>query len=60
MLIYECIYTCLLLLLLLLLFMNPQFDRQYLETQYREGNSHNSYMPHFQRPLLRKHVVRRV
>ncbi|KAF7804570.1 CLIP-associated protein-like isoform X1 [Senna tora] len=44
-------------------FMNPNMDRQYLDTPYRDGNfrdSHNSYVPNFQRPLLRKNVAGRM
>ncbi|PON55524.1 Coatomer beta subunit [Trema orientale] len=43
--------------------MNPQTDRQYLDTPYKDGNfrdSHNSNVPNFQRPLLRKHVAGRM
>ncbi|GMN50388.1 hypothetical protein TIFTF001_019537 [Ficus carica] len=43
--------------------MNPQVDRQYLDTPYKDGNfrdSQNSYIPNFQRPLLRKHVSGRM
>ncbi|KAJ1416845.1 Vacuole morphology and inheritance protein 14, Fab1-binding region [Sesbania bispinosa] len=43
--------------------MNPNIDRQYMDTPYRDGNyrdSHNSYVPNFQRPLLRKNVAARV
>ncbi|XP_057742358.1 CLIP-associated protein-like [Arachis stenosperma] len=43
-------------------YMNPNMDRQYMDTQYREGtarDSHSSYVPHFQRPLLRKNVAAR-
>lgn len=43
--------------------MNPQVDRQYLDTPYKDGNfrdSQNSYIPNFQRPLLRKHVAGRM
>ncbi|XP_062079246.1 CLIP-associated protein isoform X2 [Humulus lupulus] len=38
-------------------------DRQYSDTPYRDGNfrdSHNSNVPNFQRPLLRKHVAGRM
>ena len=44
-------------------FINPQFDRQYLDTPYRDVNSRgsqNNYIPNFQRPLLRKHVAGRM
>ncbi|GMI98666.1 CLIP-associated protein, CLIP-ASSOCIATED PROTEIN [Hibiscus trionum] len=44
-------------------FINPHIDRQYLDTPYREVNSRdlqNNYIPNFQRPLSRKHVVGRV
>lgn len=44
-------------------FMNPHIDRQYLDTPYKDGNfrdSQNSYIPNFQRPLLRKHVSGRM
>ncbi|MED6180203.1 hypothetical protein PIB30_008061 [Stylosanthes scabra] len=43
-------------------YMNPTMDRQYMDTQYRDGtgrDSHSSYVPHFQRPLLRKNVAAR-
>ena len=43
--------------------MNAQVDRQYMDASYREGNfrdSHNSHVPNFQRPLLRKHVAGRM
>ncbi|MCI16173.1 CLIP-associated protein, partial [Trifolium medium] len=38
-------------------YMNPNVDRQYMDAPYRDGNyrdSQNSYVPNFQRPLLRK------
>ncbi|XP_061341424.1 CLIP-associated protein [Gastrolobium bilobum] len=44
-------------------FMNPNTDKQYLDAPYRDGNfrdSHNSYVPNFQRPLLRKNVAGRM
>ena len=44
-------------------YMNPNTDRQYLDAPYRDGNfreSHNSYVPNFQRPLLRKNVAGRM
>ncbi|XP_021907185.1 CLIP-associated protein [Carica papaya] len=44
-------------------FMNTHVDRQYLDTPYRDLNlrdSHNSYVPNFQRPLLRKHAAGRM
>eukprot|EP00256_Glycine_max_P054180 XP_014620979.1 CLIP-associated protein isoform X2 [Glycine max] len=44
-------------------YMNPNIDRQYMDTHYRDGNyrdSQNSYVPNFQRPLLRKNVAGRV
>ncbi|KAK9282224.1 hypothetical protein L1049_005138 [Liquidambar formosana] len=44
-------------------FMNPHIDRQYLDTPYKDANlrdSHNSYIPNFQKPLLRKHVAGRM
>ncbi|KAK0581454.1 hypothetical protein LWI29_013990 [Acer saccharum] len=44
-------------------FMNSHIDRQYLDTPYKDGNfrdSQNSYIPNFQRPLLRKHVSGRM
>ncbi|XP_073063595.1 CLIP-associated protein-like [Primulina eburnea] len=43
-------------------YMNSHIDRQYLEASYKDGNyrdSQNSYVPHFQRPLLRKNAVGR-
>ncbi|OWM82237.1 hypothetical protein CDL15_Pgr001811 [Punica granatum] len=39
--------------------MNSHVDRQYLETPHRDGNFkdlQSSYVPNFQKPLLRKHV----
>ncbi|WOL00181.1 CLIP-associated protein [Canna indica] len=39
-----------------------QSDKQYLETTYKDSvyrESHNSYIPNFQRPLLRKQVTGR-
>ncbi|XP_065637575.1 CLIP-associated protein isoform X3 [Quercus suber] len=44
-------------------FVNPNIDRQYVDTPYKDGNfreSQNSYIPNFQRPLLRKHVSGRM
>ncbi|XWS36529.1 hypothetical protein CRYUN_Cryun20dG0092600 [Craigia yunnanensis] len=44
-------------------FINPQIDRQYLDTPYRDVNSRdsqNNYIPNFQRPLLRKNVAGRM
>ncbi|XP_057427774.1 CLIP-associated protein-like [Lotus japonicus] len=44
-------------------YMNPNIDRQYMDPPYRDGNfrdSPNSYVPNFQRPLLRKNVAARV
>lgn len=44
-------------------FVNPHNDRQYLDASYKDGNfrdSHNSYIPNFQRPLLRKHGTGRM
>ncbi|TKY52810.1 CLIP-associated protein [Spatholobus suberectus] len=44
-------------------YMNPSIDRQYMDTRYRDGNfrdPQNSYVPNFQRPLLRKNVAGRV
>lgn len=44
-------------------FVNPNIDRQYADTPYKDGNfreSQNSYIPNFQRPLLRKHVAGRM
>ncbi|CAJ1897870.1 unnamed protein product [Sphenostylis stenocarpa] len=44
-------------------FMKPNHDKQYLDAPYRDGNfreSHNSYVPNFQRPLLRKNVTGRM
>lgn len=42
---------------------NSNLDRQYLDMPHRDGNfrdSQNSYIPNFQRPLLRKHVAGRM
>ncbi|KAJ1387222.1 Vacuole morphology and inheritance protein 14, Fab1-binding region [Sesbania bispinosa] len=44
-------------------FMNHNTDKQYLDAPYRDGNfreSHNSHVPNFQRPLLRKNVAGRM
>ncbi|XP_057438456.1 CLIP-associated protein isoform X2 [Lotus japonicus] len=44
-------------------FMNHNTDKQYFDALYRDGNfrdSHNSYVPNFQRPLLRKNVAGRM
>ncbi|XP_062147937.1 CLIP-associated protein isoform X2 [Alnus glutinosa] len=44
-------------------FMNPNVDRHYVDTPYRDGNfreSQNSHIPNFQRPLLRKNVAGRM
>ncbi|XP_054805002.1 CLIP-associated protein isoform X2 [Prosopis cineraria] len=44
-------------------FMNPHIDRHYMDATYRDGNfrdSHNSHVPNFQRPLLRKNVAGRM
>lgn len=44
-------------------FMNPNIDRHYVDTPYRDGNfreSQNSHIPNFQRPLLRKNVAGRM
>ncbi|KAK8479701.1 hypothetical protein V6N13_131792 [Hibiscus sabdariffa] len=44
-------------------FINPHIERQYLDMSYRDANSrdsHHSYIPNFQRPLLRKHVAGRM
>ncbi|KAK7396474.1 hypothetical protein VNO78_17508 [Psophocarpus tetragonolobus] len=44
-------------------FMNPNTDKHYFDAPYRDGNfreSHNSYVPNFQRPLLRKNVTGRL
>ncbi|KAK7336949.1 hypothetical protein VNO77_17503 [Canavalia gladiata] len=44
-------------------FMNSNTDKLYLDAPYRDGNfreSHNSYVPNFQRPLLRKNVAGRM
>ncbi|KAK1355906.1 CLIP-associated protein-like [Heracleum sosnowskyi] len=42
---------------------NLQSDRQYFDTSYRDANirdSQNSYIPNFQRPLVRKNVAVRM
>ncbi|GAB4830137.1 hypothetical protein Ancab_019778 [Ancistrocladus abbreviatus] len=44
-------------------YMNSHMDRQYLETSYRDAtlrDSQASYVPNFQRPLLRKNVTGRM
>ncbi|KAF7818501.1 CLIP-associated protein-like [Senna tora] len=44
-------------------FVNPHIDRQYMDTPHRDGSfrdSQNSYVPNFQRPLLRKNVAARM
>ncbi|XP_014495777.1 CLIP-associated protein isoform X1 [Vigna radiata var. radiata] len=44
-------------------FIKSNHDKQYLDAPYRDGNfreSHNSYVPNFQRPLLRKNVAGRM
>ncbi|KAK7284196.1 hypothetical protein RJT34_18937 [Clitoria ternatea] len=44
-------------------FVNPNADKQYLDVPYRDGNfreSPNSYVPNFQRPLLRRNVAGRM
>ncbi|XP_044492226.1 CLIP-associated protein [Mangifera indica] len=44
-------------------FTNSHIDRQYLDTPHKDGNfrdSQHSYIPNFQRPLLRKHVSGRM
>lgn len=44
-------------------YITPQIEKHYLDTSYRDGNykdSQNSYIPNFQRPLLRKNVVGRM
>lgn len=41
-------------------YITPQFEKHYLDASYRDGNykdSHNSYIPNFQRPLLRKNAA---
>ncbi|KAF6144341.1 hypothetical protein GIB67_024568 [Kingdonia uniflora] len=41
---------------------NSHNDKQYLDTPYKEAtfkDSHNNFVPNFQRPLLRKHVSSR-
>ncbi|KAG7014585.1 CLIP-associated protein [Cucurbita argyrosperma subsp. argyrosperma] len=40
-------------------YITPQIEKHYLDASYRDGNykdSHNSYIPNFQRPLLRKNA----
>ncbi|CAA0815256.1 CLIP-associated protein [Striga hermonthica] len=42
---------------------NPNVDRQYIDTPYRDINyrdSQNNYIPNFQRPLLRKNATGRM
>ncbi|GMI76168.1 CLIP-associated protein, CLIP-ASSOCIATED PROTEIN [Hibiscus trionum] len=44
-------------------FINPHIERQYLDMPYRDTNtrdSQHSYIPNFQRPLLRKNVAGRM
>jgi len=44
-------------------FINHNTDKHYLDAPYREGNfreSHNSYVPNFQRPLVRKNATGRM
>ncbi|XP_039043750.1 CLIP-associated protein-like [Hibiscus syriacus] len=44
-------------------FINPHIERQYLDMPYRDASSResqHSYIPNFQRPLLRKHVAGRM
>ncbi|WCJ38160.1 CLIP-associated protein [Euphorbia peplus] len=44
-------------------FANSHMDRQYIDSAYRDGNfrdSHNSHIPNFQRPLLRKNTAVRM
>ncbi|CAJ2632811.1 unnamed protein product [Trifolium pratense] len=44
-------------------FMNHTTDKQYLDAPYRDGNfreSHNSHVPNFQRPLVRKNAAGRL
>ncbi|KAG7025263.1 CLIP-associated protein [Cucurbita argyrosperma subsp. argyrosperma] len=44
-------------------YITPQIEKHYLDTSYRDGNykdSHNSYIPNFQRPLLRKNAAGRM
>ncbi|XP_039027557.1 CLIP-associated protein-like [Hibiscus syriacus] len=44
-------------------FINPHIERQYLDMPYRDAisrDSQHSYIPNFQRPLLRKHVAGRL
>lgn len=43
-------------------FLNMHIDKQYLDTPYKDSSfrdSHHSYVPNFQRPLLRKHATGR-
>ncbi|XP_027093801.1 CLIP-associated protein isoform X1 [Coffea arabica] len=43
--------------------MNSHVERHYADTPYRDGNlreSHNSYVPNFQKPLLRKNAAGRM
>ncbi|XP_077226767.1 CLIP-associated protein-like isoform X2 [Tasmannia lanceolata] len=43
-------------------FPHGHIDKQYLDTPYKDASfkdSHNSYIPNFQRPLLRKHATGR-
>ncbi|KGN44556.1 CLIP-associated protein isoform X1 [Cucumis sativus] len=44
-------------------YITPQTEKHYLDVSYRDGNykdSHNSYIPNFQRPLLRKNAAGRM
>ncbi|OVA02233.1 HEAT [Macleaya cordata] len=44
-------------------FLTTHIDKSYLDTPYKDAgfrDSHNSYVPNFQRPLLRKHATARV
>ncbi|XP_038899196.1 CLIP-associated protein isoform X2 [Benincasa hispida] len=44
-------------------YITPQIEKNYLDASYRDGNykdSHNSYIPNFQRPLLRKNAAGRM
>ncbi|XP_057965079.1 CLIP-associated protein isoform X2 [Malania oleifera] len=44
-------------------YMNPHIERQYLDTPYKDStfrDTQNSYIPNFQRPLLRKNVAGRM
>ncbi|KAK7267504.1 hypothetical protein RIF29_20179 [Crotalaria pallida] len=44
-------------------YMNPNTDRHFMDTPYRDGNFRdlqNSYVPNFQRPLLRKNEAGRM